>query len=257
MKNIRNKPKHKSSAKTRGSKNLVFYGRHAVEAAIKNSDREKICLSGTAKSLAELAKLDLPTKNLVIKEIAHDKLESLTGFGVPHQGLALEVRHLSSKHVDDYAPIEGQSNIIIALDQVTDPQNVGAIIRSAAAFGARAIITTDRNSPPESGALAKAASGGLEIIPWVRVPNLARALEELAEQGYWRVGLSGEADTTLAQTDAGKNIVLVMGSEGQGIRQGVERSCDYLAKLPINSSIESLNVSVATSISLYELIRDN
>ncbi|MCK5040848.1 MAG: 23S rRNA (guanosine(2251)-2'-O)-methyltransferase RlmB, partial [Sphingomonadales bacterium] len=215
----------------------------------------KVCLSGSDKALAEIAKLGLLTKDLKVVPSVHDRLESLAGFGVPHQGLVLEVRPLSGKHIDDYAPIDGQNNIVIILDHVTDPQNVGAIIRSSVAFGARAIITTDRNSPPESGALAKAASGGLEVLPWVRVANLTRALEELAEMGYWRVGLSGEADVTLAKTDAGKNVALVMGSEGQGLRQGVERTCDFLAKLPIDTRIESLNVSVATSIALYELVR--
>lgn len=252
---LQSKPQHKTVAKSHGSKNLVFYGKHAVIAALKNPHREKICLSGTEKSLAELTKMGVLTKNLEIDVVQHDRLENLAGLGVPHQGLALEIRPLSGKHLDDYRPIDGQSNIVVVLDQVTDPHNVGAIIRSAAAFGAKALITTDRNSPPESGALAKASSGGLEILPWVRVPNLSRALEELAEQGYWRVGLSGEADSTLANTDAGQNVALVMGSEGQGIRQGVEKSCDYLAKLPINSSMESLNVSVATSIALYELVR--
>lgn len=255
MRNNRNKAKPKQAAKTPSSKNLVFYGKHAVIAALKNPQREKIALSGTEKSLAELISLGLIVKGLKVEKVQHERIDSLAGHGVPHQGLALELRPLAGKHLDGFAPIDGQNNILIVLDQVTDPQNVGAIIRSAAAFGARAIITTDRNAPPESGALAKAASGGLEVLPWVRVANLARALDEIAEQGYWRVGLSGEAETTLANTDAGKNVALVMGSEGQGIRQGVERSCDFLAKLPIDKSMESLNVSVATSIALYEMVR--
>ena len=255
MKTVRKKTKPKFASKQEGHKNLVLYGKHAVEAALNNKSREKICLYATDKSLNALSGTINKHKGLRIEKSAPEAIEKLVGYGVPHQGIALQVRPLPAQHIDSFAPLSGQKNILVILDQVTDPQNVGAIIRSSIAFGARALITTDRNSPPESGALAKAASGGLETLPWVRVANLTRALEEIAELGYWRVGLSGEAENTLANTDAGDNVALVLGSEGSGIRQGVEKSCDFLAKLPINDAVESLNVSVATSISLYEMVR--
>ncbi len=146
---------------------------------------------------------------------------------------------------------EGDQRPLIILDQVTDPHNVGAILRSAAAFDALGIVTQDRHSPPESGTVARAASGALETVPWVRVVNLARALEEIAEAGFWRIGLTGHAEQTLAQTMGSQRIAIVLGAEGEGMRANTETHCDELAKLPISDRVESLNVSNAAAIALY------
>jgi 23S rRNA (guanosine2251-2'-O)-methyltransferase len=139
----------------------------------------------------------------------------------------------------------------MVLDQVTDPHNVGAVLRSAAAFDALGIVTQDRHAPPESGALARAASGALEIVPWVRVVNLARALGEIAEAGFWRIGLTGAANQTLAQAMGDARIALVLGAEGEGMRPNTEAHCDELARLPISPRVESLNISNAAAIALY------
>jgi 23S rRNA (guanosine2251-2'-O)-methyltransferase len=169
----------------------------------------------------------------------------------PHQGIVTEVERLPDIWLGDVLDEAEEGRPLLILDQVTDPHNVGAILRSAAAFDALAIVTQDRHAPPESGALAKAASGALETVPWVRVVNLSRALDEIAEAGFWRVGLTGEAEMTLADAMGPSKIALVLGAEGEGMRQNTEAHCDALARLPISDRIESLNVSNAAAIALY------
>jgi 23S rRNA (guanosine2251-2'-O)-methyltransferase len=141
--------------------------------------------------------------------------------------------------------------VLLVLDQVTDPHNVGAILRSAAAFGAIGIVTQDRHSPPESGVIAKAASGALERLPWARVVNLARALEEIGEAGFWRIGLAGDVETDLKAALGPPRVALVLGAEGPGLRHNTREHCDALARLPISDTIESLNVSNAAAVALY------
>ena len=169
----------------------------------------------------------------------------------PHQGVVIEVEPLEDRWLGDVGAEAGDRALLLVLDQVTDPHNVGAILRSAAAFGAAGIVTQDRHSPPESGALAKAASGALERVPWVRVVNLARALEEIAEAGFWRIGLAGDADTNLDQALGPQKVALVLGAEGPGLRHNTREHCDALARLPISDAIESLNVSNAAAVALY------
>ncbi len=170
----------------------------------------------------------------------------------PHQGLVLDVDPLEDVWLGDLlADGANDTRPLLVLDQVTDPHNVGAILRSAAAFDALGIVTQDRHAPPESGALAKAASGALEVVPWVRVVNLARALDDIGEAGYWRIGLTGHTDRLLGDAIGMAKVALVLGAEGEGMRQNTEAHCDELAKLPISPKAESLNVSNAAAIALY------
>jgi 23S rRNA (guanosine2251-2'-O)-methyltransferase len=224
-----------------------LYGRHAVHAALDNPERRHRKLFGTHE---ELAKIVIPDGLAVQYGDAAD-LARLVPMDAPHQGLVLEVEPLAEKWLDEVLEAPDAAAPLVLLDQVTDPHNVGAIIRSAAAFGARALVTQDRHSPPESGALARAASGALEALPWVRVVNLARALDEIAEAGFWRVGLAGEADLALADALSAAPQALVLGAEGEGLRHNTREHVDVLARLPITRAVESLNVSNAAAIALY------
>ena len=225
-----------------------FYGRHAVLAALENPERMVRKIWGTREALAGL---DVPaTVQLTFAEAAD--LARLVPGDAPHQGLVAEVDPLEEIWLGDLlAQGEGDDRPLIVLDQVTDPHNVGAILRSAAAFDALGIITQDRHAPPESGTVARAAAGTLEIVPWVRVVNLARALEEIEKAGFWRIGLTGHAEDTLGEVMGKARICLVLGAEGEGMRQNTEIHCDQLAKLPISDKVESLNVSNAAAIALY------
>jgi 23S rRNA (guanosine2251-2'-O)-methyltransferase len=225
-----------------------LWGRHAVEAALKNPERQHRKLWATREGIASLDG-ELPA-NFPIEYAQAADLGRLVARDAPHQGLVLECDALEDVFLDDI--LDGDpARPLVVLDQVTDPHNVGAILRSAAAFGAAAIVTQDRHAPPESGVVAKSASGALEVVPWVRVVNLARALEEIAEAGYWRIGLAGEASGTLAAALPAGPVALVLGAEGEGMRQNITAHCDATARLPIASAIESLNVSNAAAIALY------
>jgi 23S rRNA (guanosine2251-2'-O)-methyltransferase len=163
----------------------------------------------------------------------------------------IEAEPLEDIWLADLLSRSAERSVLLVLDQVTDPHNVGAILRSAAAFGAVGMVTQDRHSPPEGGALAKAASGALERVPWARVVNLARALDEIAEAGFWRIGLDGEASAELKDALGPQRVALVLGAEGAGLRQNTREHCDALARLPITDAIESLNVSNAAAVALY------
>ena len=237
-----------------GSGNRVrLWGRHAVTAALANPERTVRKVWGTREALGAL---DLPPEMTVVFADVADLGRMVPG-DAPHQGLVIEADPLEDVWLGDLLAQgagEDDRRPLLVLDQVTDPHNVGAILRSAAAFDALGIVTQDRHAPPESGALARAASGALETMPWVRVVNLARALEEIAEAGFWRIGLTGHATRTLAEAIGGQRVALVLGAEGEGMRQNTEAHCDELAKLPISGRVESLNVSNAAAIALYAAV---
>ena len=195
-----------------------FWGRHAVAAALANPDREVLRLWATRESVAAL-RVD-PSIPVTFADVAD--LGRLVPRDAPHQGLVAEVERLPERLLADLLDEAEDGRPLLVLDHVTDPHNVGAILRSAAAFDALGLVTQDRHAPPESGALAKAASGALETVPWIRVVNLARALEEIAEAGYWRIGLAGEAEATLAEALPTGPVALVLGAEGEGLRQNTE-----------------------------------
>ncbi len=233
-----------------GAGQVRFWGRHAIEAALLNPDRVHRKLWATREGVASLDG-ELPA-DFTVEYASVVDLARLVARDAPHQGLVLDCAPLEELSLDDLPPADPARPIVV-LDQVTDPHNLGAILRSAAAFNAAAIVTQDRHAPPESGTVAKAASGALEIVPWVRVVNLSRALEDLSEAGYWRIGLDGAAPALFGSVLQSGPIALVLGAEGEGLRQNVAGHCDVLARLPIAAAMESLNVSNAAAVALYAM----
>jgi len=224
-----------------------LWGRHAVAAALDNPARKVLRAWATREAAAVM---QFP-KDLQVTFAEAPDLGRLVPGDTPHQGVVIEVEPLEDAWLDGLLHGAGERAILLVLDQVTDPHNVGAILRSAAAFGAVGIVTQDRHSPPESGVIAKAASGALERVPWIRVVNLARALEEMGEAGFWRIGLAGNAEMELKQALGPQRVALVLGAEGTGMRLNTREHCDALARLPIGDAIESLNVSNAAAVALY------
>ena len=240
--------RRKKSHQSHGSANRPrLWGRHAVSAALDNPER-KILKAWATRDAA--GSMQFP-KDVPVTMAEATDLARLVPHDAPHQGVVIEVEPLEGAWLDELLSPLDERALLLVLDQVTDPHNVGAILRSAAAFGAVGIVTQDRHSPPESGVVAKAASGALERVPWVRVVNLARALEEIGEAGFWRIGLAGDAETDLKEALGPPRIALVLGAEGAGMRHNTRDHCDALARLPISDSIESLNVSNAAAVALY------
>lgn len=225
-----------------------LYGVHAAISALANPAREvrRIVLTRNASE-----KLALQARHPRPEIVEPAMVDKLLGPEAVHQGIALLVKPMESLDLED---VTGERPLLL-LDQITDPHNVGAILRTAAAFGAAALVVPKHGAPRESGAMAKAAAGALDIIPLVTVTNLVAAIEELKLAGYWVAGLDGEATQALHEAKLSLKTALVLGSEGKGIRRLVGEHCDLLVKLPINPQMESLNVSNAAAIALYELNR--
>jgi len=237
-----------------------LYGRHAVEAALANPARRcqrLLALRETAaeaETLLRNARARPPRAGL--ETVERRALEKILPQGAVHQGLALAAEPLPAGDLDAILAAEsppGVPRIVVALDQVTDPHNVGAILRSAAAFGALAMIVPEHGAPSITGALAKAASGALEEVPLLRVVNLSRALEKLKQAGFWSLGLDEHAEQTIAELDLPERVTLVLGAEGSGLRRMTREHCDFLARLPTRSAMASLNVSNAAAVALYAL----
>jgi len=244
-----------------GGGQVWLYGRHPVLAALLNPQRRVFRIMATAEAAqrlqADLAEADVKERNLPAPEIVtRDRISAALAGGAVHQGLVAAVGALPEPTLDDVLARGGEKAVIVALDQVTDPHNVGAILRSAEAFGASGVLVTERNAPDETGTLAKAASGALERIPLMRATNLARTLRELKESGFWVIGLDERGNQSLSAAKHDGRIVLVMGAEGEGLRRLTLEHCDLLARLPMRGSMPSLNVSNATAVALYELVRD-
>lgn len=251
---MRNK-KHRPSSSHRqrrrpkspkGSAPVLLYGIHAVEAALANSKREIRKLHLTENAARRLEPL-LLKRGLMVEAALPKTLDRLVGGDAVHQGAAIEVEDLPPLALDDIAT-EG---LLVVLDQVTDPQNVGAVLRSAAAFGAVGLVLHDRHSPPLSGALAKAASGALDTVPVILVTNLAHALTELGERGFSRVGLAEEGSEALETAKLTLPMALVLGAEGKGLRQLTRECCDQLYRITTRGEFASLNISNAAAIALH------
>jgi 23S rRNA (guanosine2251-2'-O)-methyltransferase len=232
-----------------------LYGLHAVQAALANPHRKLGRAALTPRAIETLGSELLA--RVRVETLEPGAIDKLLPAGAVHQGAALEAWPLKSRDLNDILaePGTGGRRVVLVLDQLSDPHNVGAILRTAAAFGVTAVVVQDRHAPPQSGALAKAASGALDIIPYVEVVNIARALDQLAEQGFWRIALAGDGESTLAQAVPTGDVALVLGSEGTGIRRLVREHCEASAFIPISKTMESLNVSNAAAIALYELRR--
>ena len=236
----------RESLRPDGDAPAILYGWHTVTAALGNPARHVRKFLATENAARRLADEAIAPEAVpeVVRPSAID--ERLLPDAV-HQGLYLEADPLPSPSISDL-PARG---LVLVLDQITDPHNVGAIFRSAAAFGAAAIVTTERHSPDAAGALAKAASGALELVPLATVQNLARALGELRERGFLLVGLDSEGDSDLADLTLRAPLALVLGAEGKGLRQLTRETCDRLARIDVPGALKSLNVSNAAALSLY------
>lgn len=249
------KRKHKNPHKDRktlaDSSQLYIYGSHAVRAAVDNPQRHIKNLYLTENAAHELAET-LAKRNIQAQISKPQKLASLLPPDAVHQGMVLETATLPEP---DLADLAASGKLLLLLDQVSDPRNVGAILRAAAVFGAGGIILPRRNSPPPSGALAKTASGALEVVPMVPVTNLARALETLHKAGYMSVGLDERGDTLIGNVPKDRPLAVVMGAEGPGLRRLTRETCDMLARLPVadDAGFATLNVATATAVTLYAL----
>jgi 23S rRNA (guanosine2251-2'-O)-methyltransferase len=254
MQRSKKKPQKPPSSARRGrdrgkpasSHRILLYGLHAAEAALLNPRRRIIKVLATENAARRLEP-SLTKRGIKPGLCLPKQLDRLVGGDAVHQGVVLEVGPLPPLAIDDVKA----DGFIVVLDQVTDPHNVGAVLRSAAAFGASCLVMPERHSPPLTGVLAKSASGALDVVPVVLVGNLAQALGALGEHGFLRVGLAEEASDPLETTVLTLPLALVLGAEGRGLRQLTKESCDRLCRISTRGPLESLNVSNAAAIAMH------
>jgi 23S rRNA (guanosine2251-2'-O)-methyltransferase len=225
---------------------VILYGWHSVKAALENPARRFHRLMATENAAHRLAESGIALP-IAPSRVKPEEIEALVGPEAVHQGILAEADPLESPAIEDLDP----ERLVLVLDQITDPHNVGAILRSAAAFAVEAVITTSRHSPEATGVLAKAASAALEHVPLVTVPNLARALEALKDKNVFVVGLDSSGDADLASVPLRAPLALVVGAEGKGLRQLTRSTCDAVARIALPGRIKSLNVSNATALALF------
>lgn len=231
-----------------------LYGIHAVAAALANPARKPVRAVLTSRAAEAIGSKLLD--RVRVETADGDAVSKLLPAGAVHQGAALQCEPLPRRELKEVLGEPGaRRRIVLVLDQISDPHNAGAILRTAAAFGVAAVVVQDRHAPPQSGALAKAASGALDIVPYIEVVNISRALEQLGALGFWRIALAGDGESDLAGAVPEGDVALVLGSEGAGIRRLVREHCDAAAYIPIYKAMESLNVSNAAAIALYEMRR--
>jgi 23S rRNA (guanosine2251-2'-O)-methyltransferase len=258
---------------------LFIYGKHAATAALANSMRKVKRVLVTKNAQAELFSFPSPLRGegqgggdwlKKAQIVDSQKIDAMLPPGSVHQGIAVECEPLAQPGLQEWLseehphpttlhphpnPPPSRGRGIIMLDQVTDPHNVGAILRTAAAFGIGAVVTLERSAAQESGVMAKAASGALELVPLISVGNLAQAIAILKKAGYWIYGLDGEAKASLCETKFDAKTALILGAEGRGLRRLTAEHCDFLVKIPMSGQMESLNVSNAAAVALYALTR--
>lgn len=233
----------------KGRKSYYLYGTHACEAALANENRDIVRMMGSAQAVDRFRNA---RTGLSVDVVEARTLEKVLPEGAVHQGIALEVAPLEPLDLQD---VITDKKPLLMLDQVTDPHNVGAILRSAAAFGVGGVIVPKDHAPQEGGVMAKAACGAMDMVPIVTVTNLAHCIGELRDAGYWMAGLDGSTEKSISLAKDYMPICLVMGAEGKGLRRLTADSCDVLLKIPMDSRMESLNVSNAAAIALYEVFR--
>ncbi|PSC04423.1 23S rRNA (guanosine(2251)-2'-O)-methyltransferase RlmB [Alsobacter soli] len=227
---------------------LRLYGFHSVAEALGNPNRKVHALYATENAAQRLAAI-VPNPKVALTLVRPEQIDRMVGEDAVHQGVAADVEPFPALDLHDLP----DDALVLVLDQVTDPHNVGAILRSAAAFGAAALVMTERHSPDAAGVLAKTASGGLEHVPIITVGNLAQALAVLGDRGFWRIGLDSEGPDILEKSVASRPVALVLGAEGKGLRRLTRERCDVLARLDMPGAIKSLNVSNAAAVALYAL----
>ncbi|SER01688.1 23S rRNA (guanosine2251-2'-O)-methyltransferase [Faunimonas pinastri] len=249
MKAKARRPQSTRPAKQHAEGRSVIYGWHSALAALRNPARRILSVLATANAAQRLAE-EIPDFRAP-EPVEAREIDRLVGGDAVHQGIAVVVEPLEEKDLDELA----EGKLVVVLDQITDPHNVGAILRSASAFGADALIMTERHGPADSAVMAKAASGGLEHVAIVRVKNLARTMDELGELGFLRLGLDSEHADPIESVAIDGPVALVLGAEGKGLRRLTREKCDRLVRLDMPGAIKSLNVSNAAALALYAVNR--